>query len=151
MSVVPASKEDNPISSMKFVWFGGGLASALAGLLLVGGHLFNLEGGPEYGTVLGGSSVLAAHLMLVFGLVVLYPAQAEHSGAFGALGMVLGVVGTTLVRTTLARGLAAFLYAKRPRERSSRGRMRYTSLYVIISSVTGPAPIFPLHGAGPFR
>jgi hypothetical protein len=38
--------------------------------------------------------VLAAH---VFALVALYAAQAEPSGLLRSLGMVLGMVGTTLV------------------------------------------------------
>jgi hypothetical protein len=41
--------------------------------------------------------VLAAHVALVFALVALYAAQAERSGLLGSLGMVRGVVGTTLV------------------------------------------------------
>lgn len=84
------------MSSMRVVWLGGGLTSATAGLLLVSGHLFNLGGG-DYSTVLGGSSVLAAHLLLVFGLVAIYAVQAEHSDSIGLLGMLLGVMGTTLV------------------------------------------------------
>ncbi len=83
--------------SSNLIWRGGGLASAAAGLLLLLGHLFDLGGNSEYGTVLGGSLVLTAHVVLVFGLVALYAAQVEQSGLLGALGMVLGVVGTTLV------------------------------------------------------
>ncbi len=76
---------------------GGGLTSAVAGLLLLLGHILDLGGDPEYGTVLGGSLVLTAHVVLVFALVALYAAQAEESGLLGILGMVLSVVGTTLV------------------------------------------------------
>jgi hypothetical protein len=76
---------------------GRGLASAAAGILLLLGHFFDLGGDPEYGTALGGTLVLAAHIALVFGLVALWSAQAERSGLLGSLGMVLGVVGTTLV------------------------------------------------------
>jgi hypothetical protein len=84
------------MSSSKFVRFGGGLASASAGILLLVGHLLNLGGDPQYGTVLGSLSVLTAHVLLVFALVALYTAQAEESGLLGTLGMVLSVVGTTL-------------------------------------------------------
>jgi hypothetical protein len=84
------------MSSSNLVRTGGGLASAAAGILLVVGHLLNLGGDAEYGTVLGSSSVLAAHVLLVFALVALYAAQAEQSGLLGILGMVLSVVGTTL-------------------------------------------------------
>ena len=35
--------------------------------------------------------------MLIFALVALWAAQAEQSGLLGSVGMVLGVVGTTLV------------------------------------------------------
>jgi hypothetical protein len=76
---------------------GGGLASIAAGLLLVVGHVVNLGGHPEYGRVLGEILVLTAHLSLVFALVALYAAQAEQSGLLGALGMILSVVGTTIV------------------------------------------------------
>ena len=76
---------------------GGGLTSAGAGLLLLLGHILDLGGDPEFGTVLGGSLVLTAHVVLVFALVALYAAQAEESGLLGILGMVLSVVGTTLV------------------------------------------------------
>jgi hypothetical protein len=85
------------MSSSNLVRTGGGLASAAAGILLLVGHLLNLGGDPEYGTVLGSSSVLAAHVVLVFALVGLYAAQAERSGLLGRLGMVLSVVGTILV------------------------------------------------------
>jgi hypothetical protein len=85
------------VSPSNLVRVGGGLASATAGVLLLLGHVLDLGGDPEYGTVLGGSSVLAAHVLLVFALVALYAAQAEQSGSFlGAPGMVFGVVGTTL-------------------------------------------------------
>jgi hypothetical protein len=76
---------------------GGGIVSAAAGPLLLVSHLLDLGGDTEYGTVLGGILVLAAHVALVFALVALYAAQAERSGLLGSLGMVLGVVGTTLV------------------------------------------------------
>jgi hypothetical protein len=84
------------VSPSNLVRVGGGLASATAGVLLLLGHVLDLGGDPEYGTVLGGSSVLAAHVLLVFALVALYAAQAEQSGSLGAPGMVFGVVGTTL-------------------------------------------------------
>jgi hypothetical protein len=84
------------MSSSSLVRTGGGLASIVAGVLLLLGHLLNLGGDPEYGTVLGSSSVLTAHVILVFALVALYAAQAEWSGPLGSLGMVLSVVGTTL-------------------------------------------------------
>src|SRR5918995_183484 len=83
--------------SSNLIWTGGGLASAAAGLLLLLGHLLNFGGDPEYGTVLGGTLVLTAHVVLAFAIVALYAAQAEQSGLLGSVGMVLGVVGTTLV------------------------------------------------------
>ena len=83
--------------SSNLIRTGGGLASAAAGLLLLLGHLLDLGGDPEYGTVLGGTLVLTAHVVLVFALVALWAAQAEQSGLLGSVGMVLSVVGTTLV------------------------------------------------------
>jgi hypothetical protein len=84
------------MTSSNLVRTGGGLASLAAGILLLVGHLLNLGGDPEYGTVLGSGSVLAAHVVLVFALVALYAAQAQQSGLLGSLGMVLSVIGTTL-------------------------------------------------------
>jgi hypothetical protein len=84
------------MSSSNLVRQGGGLASIVAGILLLLGHLLDLGGDPEYGTVLGSSSVLTAHIILVFALVALYAAQAERSGLLGGLGMILSVIGTTL-------------------------------------------------------
>jgi hypothetical protein len=75
---------------------GGGLASIVAGGLLFLGHLADLGGDPAYGTVVGGSLVLAAHILLVFVLVALYAAQAGHGPVLNGLALVLGVVGTTL-------------------------------------------------------
>jgi hypothetical protein len=49
--------------SSNLIWTGGGLASAAAGLLLLLGHLLDLGGDPEYGTVLGGTLVLTAHVV----------------------------------------------------------------------------------------
>ena len=83
--------------SSNLVRTGGGLASAAAGILLLLGHLLDLGGHSDYGTVLGGALVLTAHVVLVFALIGLYAAQAELSGLLGSLGMVLSVVGTTLV------------------------------------------------------
>jgi hypothetical protein len=85
------------MSLSSLVRSGGALASIMAGVLLLLGHVLNLGGNPEYGTVAGSCSVLAAHVLLVFALVALYAAQAERSGSLGALGMVLSVIGTTLV------------------------------------------------------
>jgi hypothetical protein len=76
--------------------WGGGLTSVAAGILLLLGHVINLGGDPEYGTVLGETLVLSAHALLVFSLVALWAVQAERSGPIGAAGMVLSVVGTTL-------------------------------------------------------
>ena len=85
------------MSTSNLIRTGGGLASAAAGILLLLGHLLDLGGETEYGTVLGGALVLAAHLVLVFGLVALWAAQSERSGILGVLGMIFGVAGTTLV------------------------------------------------------
>ena len=52
--------------------WGGGLTSVAAGLLLLLGHIVNLGGGPEFGTVLGETLVLGAYALLVFALVALW-------------------------------------------------------------------------------
>ena len=83
--------------SSNLVRTGGGLASATAGILLLFGHLLDLGGDSDYGTVLGGALVLLAHVVLVFALMGLYAAQAEHGGPLGGLGMVLSVAGMTIV------------------------------------------------------
>ena len=67
--------EGDTMSSSNLVRLGGGLASILGGALLLVGHLFNLGGDAEYGTVLGSSLVLTAHVSLVFALVALFSAQ----------------------------------------------------------------------------
>ncbi len=84
------------MSTSAAIRWGGGLTSVAAGLLLLLGHIVNLGGDPEYGTVPGEASVLSAHALLVFALVALWAVQAERSGSLGALGMVLSVLGTTL-------------------------------------------------------
>src|SRR5215208_4746763 len=71
------------MSSSGLVRLDGGLASIVAGVLLLLGHVLT-------------SSVLAAHILLVFALVALYAAQVERSGSPGVFGMVLSVIGTTL-------------------------------------------------------
>ena len=67
------------MSSSGLVRLGGGLASIVAGVLLLLGHVLNLGGDPEYGTVLGSSSVLAAHILLVFALVALSPPRPSEA------------------------------------------------------------------------
>jgi hypothetical protein len=91
-----ANAEGELMSSSNLVRLGGGLTSVAAGILLPVGHLLNLGGDPEYGTVVGSLAVLTAHVLLVFALVALYAVQAERIGLLGTLGMFLSVVGTTL-------------------------------------------------------
>lgn len=80
----------------RFIHTGGGLASIIAGALLPLGHLANLGGDPDYGTVFGSSLVLTAHILLVFALVAICAAQAGPGGSVNSIGMILGVAGTTL-------------------------------------------------------
>src|SRR5919199_1033596 len=88
---------DTTLGTGRGMWIGTGLASVAGGILLVAGHLLDLGGHPRYGTVLGQSLVLAAHLVLVFALVGLYAAQARRSGLLGSVGMVVSVLSTALV------------------------------------------------------
>ena len=74
------------MSSSGLVRLGGGLASIVAGVLLLLGHVLNLGGDPEYGTVLGSSSVLAAHILLVFALVALSPPRSSEAALQEFLG-----------------------------------------------------------------
>ncbi len=76
---------------------GGGRSSIVTGVLLLVDHILNLGGDPEYGTVQGETLVLIAHVLLVFALVALYTVQANQSGLLGGVGMVLSVIGTTLI------------------------------------------------------
>src|ERR671910_3859054 len=107
------SSREITLASWNLIRAGGGLASAAAGILLLVGHVLNLGGDPEYGTVPGANSVLTAHVLLVFALVALYAAQAERSGVPGILGMVLGVAGATpvsgVVLVEMARAFGADL------------------------------------------
>lgn len=84
------------MSSAQLARTGGGLASVVAGALLLVGHLANLGADPDYGTVLGSSLVFSAHLLLVFALVALYAAQAGRGDVLNGLGMILGVGGTVM-------------------------------------------------------
>ncbi len=64
----------NLLRQSNLVRVGGGLSGAAAGILLLLGHLLDIGGDPQDGTVLGGTLVLAAHVALVFGLVALWAA-----------------------------------------------------------------------------
>ena len=94
------------MSSSNLVRLGGGLASIVAGVLLLVGHLLNLGGHPQYVTVLGSSAVLTAYVILVFALVALYAAQAERSGFLGVWGLILSVIGTTLASGVILAEIA---------------------------------------------
>jgi len=66
--------------------WGGGLTSVAAGLLLLLGHIVNLGGDREYGTVLGGTLVLSAHALLVFALVALWACRPSVAVLWGRWG-----------------------------------------------------------------
>jgi hypothetical protein len=85
------------MSSSNLLRQGGGLSSIVAGVLLLVGYILNLGGDTEYSTVLGETLVLIAQVLLVFALVALWAVQPDQSDYLGALGMVLSVIGTTLV------------------------------------------------------
>jgi hypothetical protein len=137
--------------SSSLTWAGGGLASAAAGLLLLLGHLLDLGGHPEYGTVLGGALVLTAHVVLVFALVALYAAQAEQSGLLGSLGMVLGVAGTTLVSGVVMVEIAgasgvevdAVLGAGLPSALTLLGGLAFLIGLILFGVATMRAGVFP--------
>ena len=74
------------MSSENLVRVGGGLTSAAAGLLLLLGHILDLGGDPEYGTVLRGSLVLTARVALVFAFVALYVARPNRAVFWEAWG-----------------------------------------------------------------
>jgi hypothetical protein len=78
-------------------WIGSGVASVVAGLLLMLGHLVDGGASGAGTTVTGLSMVLAAHLLMVLALVGSYAAQALHMRLVGPLGMILSVLGTALV------------------------------------------------------
>jgi hypothetical protein len=78
-------------------WFGGGVASIAAGVLLILGHLVDGGASGAGTSVLGLSLVLVAHLIMVLALVGIYAAQSSRMGFIGFLGMILSVLGTALV------------------------------------------------------
>ena len=137
--------------SSSLTWTGGGLASAAASLLLLLGHLLDLGGHPEYGTVLGGALVLTAHVVLVFALVALYATQAEQSGLLGSLGMVLGVAGTTLVSGVVMVEIAgasgvevdAVLGAGLPSALTSLAGLAFLIGLILFGVATMRAGVFP--------
>ena len=139
------------MSSENLVQTGGGLASVAAGVLLVLGHILDLGGHPEYGTVLGGSLVLTAHVTLVFALVALYVAQAEQSGLLGSLGMILSVVGTTLVSGVVLVEIAgasgaeadAVLRAGLPSALALLGGLAFLIGLILLGIATMRAGVFP--------
>jgi hypothetical protein len=130
---------------------GGGLTSAAAGLLLLLGHILDLGGDPEYGTVLGGSLVLTAHVALVFAFVALYAAQAEQSSLLGSVGMVLSVVGTTLVSGVVLVEIAgasgaevdAVLGAGLPSALALLGGLAFLIGLILFGAATMRADVFP--------
>ncbi|EJR45083.1 hypothetical protein IIM_05045 [Bacillus cereus VD107] len=75
----------------------GGFASVISGLFLGIGHLINLLGEADVGTVFGQSLVLFGHLGLSFAFIGLFEAQGKKNGLLGKLGMLLGLIGTTCV------------------------------------------------------
>jgi hypothetical protein len=75
----------------------GGYTSIISGILLILAHTLNLGGSNEFGTELGETLVLTAHLLLVFAFFGLYEVQGERNGILGLLGMIAGVIGTILV------------------------------------------------------
>jgi len=137
--------------SSNLIWTWGGLASAAAGLLLLLGHLFDLGGNSEYGTVFGGSLILTAHVVLVFGLVALYAAQVEQSGLLGGLGMVLSVVGTTLVSGVVLVEIAGasgaevenVLGARLPGALALLGGLAFLIGLILFGAATMRAGVFP--------
>ncbi len=139
------------MASSNLIRTGGGLASAAAGLLLLLGHLLDLGGDPEYGTVLGGTLVLAAHVVLVFALVALYAVQAEQSGLLGSLGMVLSVVGTTLVSGVVLVEIAgasgaevdAVFRAGLPGTLALLGGLAFLIGLILFGAATTRASVFP--------
>lgn len=75
----------------------GGFASVISGLFLGIGHLINLLGEADDGTIFGQSLVLFGHLGLSFAFIGLFEAQGKKNGLLGNLGMLLGLIGTTCV------------------------------------------------------
>jgi hypothetical protein len=119
--------------------------------LLLLGHLLDLGGDAEYGTVIGGTLVLTAHVVLVFALIALYAAQVEESGLLGTLGMVLGVVGTTLVSGVIFVEIAgasgaevdAILGAGLPSAFALLGGLAFLIGLILFGIMTLQAGVFP--------
>lgn len=75
----------------------GSWSSIVSGTLLFIAHFINLFGESDEGTLSGSSLVFAAHVILIFSLLGIYFELAQATKIFGLLGMVLSVVGTTIV------------------------------------------------------
>jgi hypothetical protein len=75
----------------------GGWSSIVSGSLLFIAHFINLFGESEEGTLFGSSLVFAAHVILIFALLGIYFELAQGTKILGLLGMVLSVIGTTIV------------------------------------------------------
>ncbi|MGG3889859.1 hypothetical protein [Metabacillus fastidiosus] len=85
----------------------GGFASIISGLFLGIGHLINLLGKTNDGTVLGQSLIFFGHLSLIFAFIGLFEAQGKRNGLLGNLGMLLGLIGTTFVTAVVYVEIAA--------------------------------------------
>jgi hypothetical protein len=86
----------------------GGWSSIIAGILLFIAHFINFIGGTNEGTLTGGSIVLGAHVLVIFGLIGIYIEQANETKIFGMLGMILSVLGTTFVSGIVFVEIAGF-------------------------------------------
>jgi hypothetical protein len=86
----------------------GGWSSIISGVLLFIAHFIDFIGETNEGTLTGDSIVLAAHVLIVFGIIGIYVEQSNEMKMLGMIGMILSVLGTIFVSGIVFVEIAGF-------------------------------------------
>ena len=73
----------------------------VAGPVLLLGHVLGIGSGSDYGTVEGTALRFIAHTLLILGFVAVYLMQFRTGGSLNHAGMVLTVLGTSVIAAVL--------------------------------------------------